>query len=108
MPGSARHSWVKLRLHVYICRRCGMGKVNDPDAFRTTFHCPDGAEVRGTKTPACEIGPRSLAALHKYANELAASKNPDVPHVYPPRTDLDPTCAVCRVAKSLGAHLEAS
>ena len=103
-----RHRWVKLRVHVYICRVCGMGKENDPRKFTTTFHCPDGNSVRGSHPGPCVAGPRTEAALAKYATEIAAHDNPDLPHVYRARTDLDETCAVCRCAKALGAHLEAA
>lgn len=103
---TARHSWVKLRVHVYICRVCGMGKVHDPKDWVATYHCSDGYSRRGGHTPPCEVGERTPAALQKYAAEIAAADNPDAPHVYRPRTDVDETCAVCRCAKELGAHVE--
>ena len=70
-----RHKWVKLRLHVYICRTCGTGKVNTPHAggWRAHWHTPDGRELVGTLTPDCALGPKTDAYLAKYADAIAAA-----------------------------------
>lgn len=69
-----RHRWLKLRLHVYICRKCGTGRVNAQVAggWRTTYHRPDGTSEVLSHVPPCERGPKTDAALAKYATELAA------------------------------------
>lgn len=68
-----RHSWVKLRLHVYMCRHCGCGYVNAQtvagDWYRT-YHRADGVSEVSTYVPPCEPGPRTARALQKYANAL--------------------------------------
>lgn len=70
------HRWFKLRLHTYICQKCGAGKVNAAEGktWRTTFHLPDGTSVSNGKTPPCEIGPKTAAYLAHYANEIAKGK----------------------------------
>jgi hypothetical protein len=68
-----RHSWVKLRLHVYICALCGCGYRNhqQPNGrWVRTYYLPSGQDIALTKTPACERGPRGEAALRKYADAL--------------------------------------
>ncbi|CAB4177418.1 hypothetical protein UFOVP998_36 [uncultured Caudovirales phage] len=70
-----KHSWVKLRLHHYICRKCGCGKVNAQDDRRlwvTTYHLPTGESKALRHTPQCEWGPKSLAYLERYDSEIAA------------------------------------
>jgi hypothetical protein len=72
-----RHRWVKLRLHVYICRQCGCGKVNantredETGDWFTTYYTPDGRAVRAQHTPPCIIGPKTPQYLAKYADALA-------------------------------------
>lgn len=73
MLKSERHRWVKLRLHVYICRKCGCGKVNAQDArggWFATFHLPDGRSIAPSHVPPCEVGPRTPAYLAKYSEVL--------------------------------------
>lgn len=69
-----RHRWCKLRLHVYICRKCGAGKRNETDnhgEWFTTYFLPNGETVRGPRAvPACERGPKSETYLAKYAEFL--------------------------------------
>lgn len=74
MP-SKRHKWVKVRIHVYVCRDCGTGRVNAQDArgWFTTFHRPDGRAIVDTHVPACEPGPRTPRVLAKYASAIACS-----------------------------------
>ena len=70
---TTRHRWVKLRVHVYICRVCGTGRVNscDETGWSATWHRPDGtAVVAPPTTPPCVKGPRTEAALAKYAQQI--------------------------------------
>lgn len=63
-----RHRWVRLREHVYICKKCGCGKVNEErrrGEWVTWFHAADGTTTaRGT--PECCVGERSQIYLDKY------------------------------------------
>lgn len=74
-PARRTHSWLKLRVHVYICRTCGAGKVNAlaGKEWVTTYHLPDGSSVTSAHTPPCEIGPKTEIYLQKYADEIAAA-----------------------------------
>lgn len=70
----ARHRWVKVRLHVYVCRQCGAGKVNAQDAggkWFATFHLPTGRSGRAAHVPACQVGPLTEKYLAKYKDLLA-------------------------------------
>ena len=69
----ARHSWAKLRIHVYICRKCGMGKVNSmgDGGWVATYHGPDGKSEPAQYVPSCERGPLTEKYLAKYAAEIA-------------------------------------
>jgi hypothetical protein len=70
----ARHRWVKLREHTYICRKCGTGRENAQDEYGNwfaTFHRPDGRSVRLSHVPPCEPGPRTADYLAKHAEALA-------------------------------------
>lgn len=68
-----RHRWTKLRLHVYICRSCGTGKVNKEHSgvWTTMYHLPDGSSVVSEHVPRCVIGPRTERALAKYASAIS-------------------------------------
>ena len=72
-----RHAWVKLRLHVYVCRKCGTGKVNSESGgvWLSTFHGPRGETVTGPHVPPCEPGPLTQKYLTKYAAEVAAKQS---------------------------------
>jgi hypothetical protein len=68
-----RHKWVKLRLHVYLCRKCGTGYVNAQTAggvWYRTYHRADGISEVSTCVPECAPGPRGARALQKYADAL--------------------------------------
>lgn len=72
-PHMKRHRWVKLRIHVYVCRDCGTGKVNAQTLsgqWYATFHTPDGESSVRTYVPACLPGPRTARVLAKYADAL--------------------------------------
>lgn len=73
-----RHRWVRLREHVYICRVCGCGKVNEMigNQWQTTYHRPDGTSVVASTVPVCLTGPITLAAVGKYADLIAAGGVP--------------------------------
>lgn len=77
-----RHRWVKLRIHVYICQKCGCGKVNSLEGkeWRVTFYLPNGREHIATRTPPCEIGPLTTRYLGHYAEEIAAAATPAEAH----------------------------
>ncbi len=64
-----RHRWVKVRLHVYICRQCGCGRVNARNhrgEWFTMFHRPDGTSTIDVHVPACAAGPRTGAYLRHH------------------------------------------
>lgn len=70
-----RHRWVKLRIHVYICRTCGCGRVNAQDMsgrWFATWHLPNGESVVTIKTPECAVGEKTQMYLAKYATEIGA------------------------------------
>lgn len=72
-----RHSWVKLRLHVYICRTCGLGKVNAQRAngkWFVTWHEPTGVSHTAAATPPCAVGPLTEKYLKKYESALACAE----------------------------------
>jgi hypothetical protein len=72
-PRRPRHRWLKLRLHVRICLKCGTGRVNaqGPDGWFATFHRPDGTAQVRRHVPACEVGPLTSKYLAKYRDRLA-------------------------------------
>jgi hypothetical protein len=75
-PARKRHRWVKLRLHVYVCRVCGCGRVNAEDRFGgwfTTFHLPDGTSRVDVHVPGCEVGERTAAVLKKHESAIACA-----------------------------------
>jgi hypothetical protein len=70
------HAWVKLRIHVYICRKCGCGRVNWQNKngeWVTTFHTSSGHSISSTRRPPCEVGSRTAPALRKYEAAIAAA-----------------------------------
>ena len=69
-----RHAWIKLRTHVYLCVRCGTGRVNAEGragTWTTTFYLPNGATLIDLHVPPCEPGPRTAAVFSKYAEPIA-------------------------------------
>ena len=71
-----RHRWVKIRLHVYMCRQCGTGRENKQNAagdWYVQFHLPSGASVVDPHVPACEVGIQTPARLAKYASAIECS-----------------------------------
>ena len=77
-----RHRWVKLRVHCYICRDCGTGRVNaqmSSGEWFTTFYRPNGEAVVSPTVPPCEVGPRTDQYLSHYAmtiQEKTAASDP--------------------------------
>lgn len=74
-PGT-RHKWVKVRVHVYICTKCGCGSVNEQDArsnWFTTYHTPDGRSAVERHVPPCEVGQFTEAYLKKYESAIACA-----------------------------------
>jgi hypothetical protein len=73
---AARHKWIKLRIHVYLCKVCGMGRVNsDQDGYwRTTYHYPTGISKIETRVPPCEIGEHTARYLAKYHKQITEWK----------------------------------
>jgi hypothetical protein len=65
-----RHRWVKIRVHCYICRDCGTGRVNAQQRngdWITTWHRPNGESVVSAHVPTCEVGPRTGLYLEHYS-----------------------------------------
>lgn len=68
-----RHRWVKLRLHVYICRDCGTGYENlcvAPGQWERVWYLANGSNQLAGLTPECSPGARGAAALRKYADAI--------------------------------------
>jgi hypothetical protein len=77
MAGRLRHSWVKLKPHVYICRRCGSGRVNAQQSsgeWFTTWHRSNGESVVDVHVPPCEVGRETTRRLERYASALACAE----------------------------------
>jgi Zn finger protein HypA/HybF involved in hydrogenase expression len=55
----ARHSWVRIREHNYMCKKCGMGKINiqvGDKEWEQNYLFPDGTEGRRSRVPPCAPG----------------------------------------------------
>lgn len=75
-PRPKRHKWVKVRLHVYICRQCGCGSVNAQRATNdwfTTYHTPDGESEIARHVPPCERGRFTAAYLKRYESAIVCA-----------------------------------
>lgn len=71
-----RHRWVKIRVHTYICRHCGTGRVNSESVhgqWSTTFHLTDGTAVVSEHVPPCEAGPKTGAYLERYKSAIVCA-----------------------------------
>lgn len=63
---AAHHAWVKVKDHNYICRKCGMRKVNvntGRDGWIAEWHAPDGSVARLRLAPPCAVGPETAERL---------------------------------------------
>jgi hypothetical protein len=61
-----RHSWTKLKLHNYLCRKCGTGKRNarrENGEWFATYHRANGEAVESIHVPPCETGPLTAKRL---------------------------------------------
>lgn len=73
-----QHSWTKVKLHVYICCKCGCGSVNHYAGARgwiTTVYYPDGTSEVSNKLRPCARGPKTDAYLAKYASAIACASD---------------------------------
>lgn len=67
---SLRHSWLKVKLHIYICRKCGSKKVNvekSPNNWVAEWHTPDGDVIELRHAPPCAAGPLTAERLQLLA-----------------------------------------
>jgi hypothetical protein len=71
-----RHRWVHPAAHHYICRDCGLLKINEqagPGYWRAVYQLPDGTERASDRVPSpCAPGPLTAARLEEYAAILGA------------------------------------
>lgn len=62
-----RHSWFKLKKHHYMCKTCGMGRINVAvdGAWVAEWHFPNAAGdiIRQALTPLCELGDKTTGRL---------------------------------------------
>lgn len=71
-----RHRWVKLRIHVYICRDCGTAYENKQGpgvGWYRVYYKSNGTNSIEQHVPACEPGVRGARALQKYESALAGA-----------------------------------
>lgn len=69
-----RHSWVKLRVHVYMCKKCGTAYENKQDrtgGWYRTYFLPDRRQVNASHVPPCEPGPTTSKRIEHYAAAIA-------------------------------------
>lgn len=82
MSGRLRHhSWFKVKLHNYICDKCGVRKINvvQGDSWTTEWHLLDGSTRRQPLAPACVEGSETtarLAWLASFKAQIAAAAVP--------------------------------
>lgn len=73
-----RHSWAKVKLHCYVCRKCATCFENRQDRvggwFRT-WSLPDGSRLHSFTTPPCEPGRTTEKRLQHYAAAIAAARS---------------------------------
>jgi hypothetical protein len=106
-----RHKWIKLKVHVYLCRVCGLVKEHREDeGWRTKYHLPDGTAHYFDSTPPCVNGEKTDERLKKYEIEIRVHNDPKTPHVYRPASDFNKNCSLCSLLKDDpgSAHVEAA
>lgn len=90
-----RHSWVKLRVHVYICRTCATGRVNFQSrggGWFTRFHLPNGGNIVDSRVPPCEPGRHTAAWLAHYQREIEHARGTEIAELpAPPAVDTPAT-----------------
>lgn len=82
MTVSRHHAWVKVKLHNYVCQKCGMRKVNVEKSrgqWIAEWHKPDGAVVELRLSPACAPGPQTAERLAWLADWQAKQFTGGVP-----------------------------
>lgn len=69
-----RHRWVKVKVHCYVCRQCGLCKENgqrgNGDWF-VTWHLPTGESHDVPATPPCAASHLTAKRLKHYAPAIA-------------------------------------
>jgi len=91
-----RHRWVKVRIHFYVCRDCGMQKENaETEGWQTKYHRPDGVSRVEFTVPPCVEGPKTAEYLATYAEEIAVHEDPTIPHRYRASSHRNLNCALC-------------
>ena len=84
-----RHKWVYPEKHVYVCKQCGIRKVNfekERGWWVQTYRSPvDGSEFEAEKVPPCVDGPLTAKFLDEYRDAVDANarKNPAPSTVLP-------------------------
>jgi hypothetical protein len=71
-----RHRWVKVRIHVYCCRECGLVRENTeptPGRWSVLWYLPSGGQTYDMQTPPCEPGPMTVRRLERLRNTTAVS-----------------------------------
>lgn len=74
MARAGRHSWVKVRVHHYVCKKCGTCYENKQDRgggwFRT-YYLPDRRKANLDHVPPCEPGATTAKRLEHFAPAIA-------------------------------------
>lgn len=82
--GVRHHSWVKVKVHNYVCRKCGARKVNvekNPGHWVAEWHTPDGKVRELPLAPPCVEGFETAARLvwlDRWQSEQPKSKGAEV------------------------------
>lgn len=69
-----RHSWVRVKVHCYVCRTCGTCKVNaqrDNGDWFVTWHLPTGESHDVPATPPCQVAALTPKRLKHYESAIA-------------------------------------
>lgn len=72
--GGVRHSWVRLEIHRYGCRKCGTCYENRQDrggGWLRAWFLSDGSKRFGERTPPCGAGKLTGKRLQHYAPSIA-------------------------------------
>ena len=72
---SARHSWIRVAEHCYVCRRCALCRRNErrDGQWLTVWFPPNGGRVQRSQVPVpCEAGALTDKRLAHYASAIAA------------------------------------
>jgi len=69
-----RHRWVKIKIHCYVCRQCGMCRENgqrENGQWFVTWHDPRGVSHTVAATPPCAVGTLTAKRLKHYEAAIA-------------------------------------